>query len=142
NMTNNGPLASTGASSRYYHPTNGSAQTDSGSGTWTAPMSSYDVDNSLGLTLTTSNQVTTTRVILFTGNITGANKLTLGNGGSTTATVQIGNTTTNTAAGTFDAAPTFNLGTGGEVISYLRTGADRSTGPEVIPANTLTTHTV
>jgi hypothetical protein len=141
NMTNNGTLTSTGASSRYYHLGNGVAQTESGTGVVTAPMTSFDVDNALGVTLSTTNQIVTARIILFTGNIMGANKFTLGNGGATTGTIQIGNTTTPLASGTFDAAPTFNLGTGGQVISYLRTSASRTTGPEVNPTRTLTTMT-
>ena len=70
-------------------------------------------------------------VRLFSGNIINANELTIGSGGTTTATVQIGNTTTPTNAGTFDSAPTFNPGTGGITMSYLRTGGSRTTGPEV-----------
>jgi Domain of unknown function (DUF4214) len=141
NMTNNGTLTSTGASSRYYHLGNGAAQTYSGTGVVTAPMTTFELDNALGLTLSPTNQVVTNIIRLFTGSLAGANKLTLGNGAATTGTVQIGNTTTPTAAGTFDVAPTFNLGTGGEVISYLRTTASRNTGPEVNPTRSLTNFT-
>ena len=77
------------------------------------------------------------RTIIFTGNILNSSKLTLGDGGATLNPVQIGNTTTPTAAGAFDVAPTFDLGTGGEQISYLRTTASRSTGPEVNPGRAL-----
>ncbi|MBV8520399.1 MAG: DUF11 domain-containing protein [Acidobacteria bacterium] len=139
-LTNNGTLTATGGSSRLYWA--GSvAQTYSGSGVTTAPMTSFELDNPLGLTLSSTNQVITGRIILFTGSITGANKITLGNGGATSGIVQIGNTTTPLAAGTLDSAPTFNLGTGGEIISYLRTTASRSTGFEVNPTRTLTTMT-
>jgi hypothetical protein len=141
NVVNNGTLTATGASVRLYNSAS-SAQTYSGNGTFTAPITSFELDNANGLTITTTNQIPTARIILFTGSITGANKLTLGNGGATTGTVQIGNTTTATAAGTFDQSLTFNLGTGGEVVSYLRTGADRSTGGEINPTNSLTTLTI
>jgi len=142
-MTNNGTLTHNGASSRFYWfgAGLGVAQTYTGTGVTTAPMTSFEFDNPLGVTLSSTNQVITNRVILFTGNITGANKLTLGNGGATTGIVQIGNTTTPLASGTFDLAPTFNLGTGGQVISYLRTTASRVTGPEVNPGRALTTMT-
>ena len=137
NMVNNGTLTATGASSRYYHLGNGVAQTYSGSGVTTAPMTSFELDNPLGLTLSSSTQVITARVILFTGSVTGSGKITLGNGAATTGTIQIGNTTTPTIAGTFDAPLTFNLGSGGEVISYLRTGGSRTTGGEINPTRTL-----
>jgi Domain of unknown function (DUF4214)/G8 domain len=140
-VTNNGTLTATGASSRYYHLGNGVAQTYTGTGVVTAPMTSFELDNALGLTLTPTNQVITARVILFTGSFTNANKITLGNGGATTGTVQIGNTTTPTNAGVFDLAPTFNLGTGGQIISYLRTTTARATGPEVNPTRVLTSMT-
>lgn len=138
NVINNGTMTSSGASSRLYHLGNGSAQTYSGAGTFTAPLNSFDLDNPLGLTFSTTNQVPTTRIILFSGSFTNSNKFTLGNGGATTGTVQIGNTTTPTAAGTFDLAPTFNLGTGGEVISYLRTTNAYTTGPEITGSRILT----
>ena len=117
------------------------AQTYAGTGTTTAPLANFEVDNALGLTLSSTNNVIASRVILFTGSVTNANKITLGNGGSTTGTVQIGNTTTPTAAGSFDVPLTFNLGSGGEVISYLRTTSSRSTGGEVNPTRSLTSFT-
>jgi hypothetical protein len=101
-FTNNGTLTATGASSRFYFLGSGVAQTYTGSGTATAPMTSFELDNPLGLTLSSTNNVITSRVSLFTGSVTNANKITLGNGGATTGTIQIGNTTTPTAAGTFD----------------------------------------
>src|SRR5690606_17276844 len=77
------------------------------------------------------------RVIIFAGNIINASKLTIGNGDSTVNNIQIGNTTTPTQAGVFDSAPTFNLGTGGQSISYLRGGGSHVTGPEVNPSRVL-----
>ena len=138
NVVNNGTFTATGASVRLYNSAPG-VQTYSGNGTFTAPITSFELDNVNGLTLSTTNQIPTLRVILFNGGITGAGKLTLGNGGATAGTVQIGNTTTPTAAGTLDAAPTFNLGTGGEVINYLRTTIDRNTGFEIQPSRSITT---
>src|SRR2546423_217158 len=140
NVVNDGTLTATGASVRLYNG-GSSAQTYSGNGTFTAPVTSFELDNANGLTITTTNQIPTARVILFTGSFTGANKITLGNGGATTGTVLIGNGTTPTAAGSFDVPLTFNLGTGGEVVSYLRTTASRATGGEINPARSLTTVT-
>jgi hypothetical protein len=140
-FTNNGTLNGTTAASRlYFFGT--SAQTYQGTGVVTAPLVSIDIDNAAGLTLDPAvSQIVTRRVILFTGGLTNANKLTLGNGDATAGVVQIGNTTTPTAAGSFDVAPVFNLGAGGQTISYLRTAASRVTGPEINPGRILNTMT-
>jgi hypothetical protein len=96
----------------------------------------------MGLTIDpASANIVVGAIRLFSGSLTNSNKITLGNGGSTTGVVQIGNTTTPTAAGTFDVPFTFNLGTGGQTISYLRTTATRTTGPEINPTRTLTSLT-
>jgi CSLREA domain-containing protein len=145
NLVNNGTILGNTAGSRLYFA--GSVpQTYSGSGvagTTGLPLQSVDFDSTGGVTFNagTTNNLITNRIIIFTGNITNANKLTLGVGGSSTGTVQIGNTTTPTNAGSFDVTPTFNLGTGGEVISYLRTTNARTTGAEINPSRTLTSMT-
>ena len=98
-------------------------------------------ENALGVTLSQAAQTVTRGVVLFSGNVTNSNKITLGNGDATVSTVQIGNTTTPTPAGSFDVPFTFNLGSGGQSISYLRTTVSRTTGPEVNPTripNTMT----
>jgi Carboxypeptidase regulatory-like domain/Fibronectin type III domain/Domain of unknown function (DUF4214) len=142
-LTNNGTLTGNGANSVLYWfgilPN--AAQTYTGSGVVTAPLSSMSFDNALGVTLSGVNQIPTLRVNLFTGNVTNANKITLGNAAATTGTVQVGNTTTPTNAGSFDVAPVFNLGTGGQILSYLRTTLSRTTGFEVNPTRTLTSLT-
>jgi uncharacterized repeat protein (TIGR01451 family) len=142
-MTNNGTLTANGASSSFQWLDFGSGapMTYTGSGVTTAPITSTSIQNPGGVTFSGTNQWITNRVNLFIGNISGANKITLGNGGATTAFIQIGNTTTPVAAGTFDAAPVFNLGTGGQSISYLRTTAARATGPEINPVRALTNFT-
>jgi uncharacterized repeat protein (TIGR01451 family) len=142
-VTNNGTLTANGASSNFiwFDLGAGVPQTYTGSGVTTAPITSLSLQNPGGLNLTSTNPVITNRINVFIGSFTNANKLTLGTGGATTGVVQIGNTTTPTAAGTFDAAPTFNLGTGGEILSYLRTTASRTTGPEVNPTRSLTNFT-
>src|SRR6185503_3883967 len=122
-------LTGTGGSSNviWYDLGSSPAQTYSGSGVMTAPITTT-IQNAGSVTFNnTTNQWITNRINVVVGNITNANKITLGTGGATTGTVQIGNTTTPTAAGTFDVPLTFNLGSGGEVISYLRTTASRST---------------
>jgi hypothetical protein len=138
NIINNGTIDGTLASSRLYWAGNGVPSTYSGTGTSVAPLLSWDIDNALGVTIDPAvTNVVTRRIILFTGGLTNTNKLTLGNNDATAAVVQVGNTTTPTAAGNLDVAPTFDLGAGGQTISYLRTTTSRTTGPEVNPTRTL-----
>lgn len=142
NLTNDGTLTHTGASSNFVWFATTGPVLYTGTGTVTAPMTAMGIQADQGLTFDpASPNVTVAAVRLFSGSVTNANKLTLGNGGATTGTIQIGNTTTPTAAGTFDVPLTFNLGTGGQVLSYLRTTTARTTGGEINPARTLTTFT-
>lgn len=145
-VTNNGTITGNTTGSRLYFLSSGPAVTYTGTGiagTTALPLLSVDFDavGGVGLGGATNNLITN-RVILFTGSVTGANKIELGVGGTSTGTVQIGNTTTATNAGTFDAPFTFNLGTGGQVNSYLRTTTSYTTGGEINPARTLTAMTV
>ncbi|MCX6249651.1 MAG: hypothetical protein NTX61_02760 [Bacteroidetes bacterium] len=140
-LTNNGIFTHTGASSRFVWFRDGANQLYTGTGTVTAPMTSFETQNN-GVTISpTSPNIVVTRIILFVGGITNANRLTLGNGGTTTGTVQIGNTTDPTNAGTFDVPMVFNLGTGGEVLSYLRTTSSKTTNGEINTARTVTSLT-
>src|SRR5690606_19888243 len=82
------------------------------------------------------------RIIIFSGSFVNPNKLTLGTGSATAVTIQIGNTTTPTGGGTYDVSPQFNLGSGGQNISYLRTAGPQNIGTEVNPARALQTLTV
>lgn len=140
-LLNNGTLTANGASSNFvWFDIGQGAQTYSGSGVTTAPITSMSIQSS-GLTLASTNPIVANRINVFTGNIVNSNLLTLGIGNTATNVIQIGNTTTPTAAGTFDLPLTFNLGTGGEVVSYLRTTASRTTGPEINPSRALTNFT-
>ncbi|HSX62047.1 MAG TPA: fibronectin type III domain-containing protein [Tahibacter sp.] len=136
-ITNNGTLTSSGANSRFivFRPATNVAYT--GTGTVTAPMNSLELQNDLNFTFDPAvSGVVVNRVIIFGGSFVNANKITLGNAGN--ATVQIGNTTTPTAGGTFDVAPNFNLGgTGVQNISYLRTANSKTAGVEVNPTRVL-----
>ena len=139
NITNNGTLTSTGTSARFITFLVGTPITYQGSGTVTAPMNSLELQNDLAFTFDPAvSNVVANRVIIFSGSFVNANKLTLGSGGTSTGIVQIGNTTTPTGGGTFDVAPVFNLGSGGQTISYLRTVNSKTTGPEINPARALT----
>ncbi len=141
-LTNNGTLTHNGASSNFVWFLTTAPVSYTGNGTVTAPMTNMAIQADMGLTFSpASPNVVVGAIRLFSGSVTNANKITLGNGGATTGIVQIGNTTTPTAAGTFDVSFTFNLGTGGQTLSYLRTTAARATGPEINPTRIATSLT-
>ncbi|WP_313918400.1 hypothetical protein [Tahibacter sp.] len=136
-IVNNGTLTHIGASARFITFRVGTNITYQGTGLVTSPMTSLELQNDLNFTFDPAvSQIVVNRVIIFSGSFVNANKLTLGTGASTVA-VQIGNTTTPTGGGTFDVAPAFNLGTGVQNISYLRTVNSKVVGPEVNPARAL-----
>ncbi len=141
-FTNNGTLTANGASSKFVWFRKDAPVNYTGSGTVTSPMTNFQIETDLGLTIDpASPNIVVSAIRLLSGSLINSNKITLGNGGATSGTVQIGNTTTPTAAGSFDLPFTFNLGSAGQTISYLRTTAPRSTGPEINPTRTLTTLT-
>ena len=141
-ITNNGIITHTGASSIFYVSSPSNVYY-TGTGTVTAPMTLLGLDNEANFTINpASPNIPVGYIVLWGGNFVNANKLTLGNGGSTIGRIQVGNTTTPSLGGTFDAAPTFNLGTGGEIVSYLRTTNPIVIGPEVNPARVLYSMTV
>jgi hypothetical protein len=141
-LTNNGTLTANGASSNFVWFLTTSPVTYTGLGVSTAPITNFAIQADSGLTIDPASPTIVVGAIrLFSGSLINSNKITLGNGGATTGIVQIGNTTTPTAAGVFDVPFTFNLGTGGETVSYLRTTASRNTGPEINPTRTVTTFT-
>ncbi|HEV8266767.1 MAG TPA: fibronectin type III domain-containing protein, partial [Thermoanaerobaculia bacterium] len=134
-FTNDGTLDGTAALTQFAFDGT-SPQIYTGSGVTTPALNSFECSNVAGLTLTSTNQVLTNRVVLQEGSITNSGKITLGSGGATTASVQIGYVAP-LAAGSFDAPFTFNLGSGGQTVSYLRTTSSRSTGPEINPTRIL-----
>lgn len=151
NVVNNGTITgSTGSSRLYFLNTGGPAITYSGTGiagTTAAPLLSVDFDG--GATTTSlggaTNNLITARVILFSGSVSGSDNLECGVGGVSICTTQIGNTSAGAATpvGTFLQPITFNLGTGGQVASYLRTTTPyTSGGNEMNPTRTLASMTI
>lgn len=136
NFVNNGTFTANGAASNFvpFDPT--ANVVVSGGGTFTGVTTAIGMQSAT-ITFNQANQWRVRNLRVFTGNIVNANKITLGNNDATVNVVQFGNTTTPTLAGTLDAAPTFDLGTGGQTVTYLRTGNMRTTGPEINPARTL-----
>ena len=135
-FVNNGVFTATGAASNFVPFDPAANVVVSGSGTFTGVTTAIGMQSAT-LTLNQANQWRVRALRVFTGDIVNANKITLGNNDATANVVQFGNTTTPTLAGTLDAAPTFDLGAGGQTISYLRTGNTRTMGPEINPARTL-----
>jgi hypothetical protein len=138
-LTNNGTITHNGAASNFVFFTTGAPVLYTGSGVVTAPLNALAFQTDLGTTFDPASPgITALAVRLFIGNVTNSNKITVGNGGTTTAVVQIGNTTTPLAAGTFNAPMIFNPGTGGISILYLRTTTSRTTGGEIPVTRTIT----
>ncbi len=141
-FTNNGTLTGTTASTRFYFG-GSAASIYNGSGSVTAPLVSWEVDNAAGVTIDPAvNQIVVTRFNNFKGGLTGAGKMTLGDGGSTNAVVQLGVGAPSAAVLGFDVAPVFNPGTGGVINIYAQELGPRTTGPELPPSRTLTTLSV
>jgi hypothetical protein len=146
NVTNNGIIDGSVASSRLYFA-GSTAQTYSGTGTAgtvALPLQSLDMDTSGGLTIapSTTNNIITLRINMFRGNVTNSNKITLGVGGTSTGIIQMGVAGATQPTGSFDVAPTFNLGTGGQIMVYAQETATRTTGFEINPTRILTSMSV
>ena len=145
-IINNGTITVPTSGSRFYFLGNG-PQTYAGSGTCTIVTGAGSVDltmdNPAGLTIDpSSNGIITQRVNFFRGNITNANKLTLGNGGATVGVLQYGLTGGLNTAGNFDVAPVFNIGTGGQTILWAQEPTPRTTSVEIPASRTITNATV
>jgi hypothetical protein len=138
NISNGGVINGTTVNSRINFLGTTGAQTYSGAGTAgtvAAPLAGFGVLNTAGLNV--QSPMVTLRVNLFSGPVNGANLITMGNGGASTAVVQVSQAGSPVFGGHFIPAPTWNLGTGGEVILYLQEPGQRQTGLEVNPTRTL-----
>ncbi len=122
--------AVTGTSSSEVVLSGTTTQTVSGTGTVAAPLNRLTVDNPGGVTLAGANNITVLTVALVRGAVTNANRITLGNGGSTAASTLIGGVSTE-LGGSYNVSPAFNVGTGGYSIQYLEESSARTTGFEV-----------
>ncbi len=142
-LTNNGALFVSQPNAGFYASNNTAPQLYSGSGnfgTTASPLNALIFESTAGFTIApASPNIVTSAVALMKGNVINSNKLTVGNGGSSTAFVIIGDGTTATPAGMFDQPLTYNPGTGGINLVYQHTTTSRSTGPE-IPLTRSITH--
>lgn len=138
-FTNDGTLTAVAGSTRLaFAPLTSIAQTFAGSGTVLTNIGGLSLSNPAGLTITHTNQIITLRVNLFQGTITGSNKITFGTGLALGCITQIGSAGLLSPGGSFDAAPTFNLGTGTYGVIYQEESVSRTTGFEIPPTKTVT----
>ena len=131
NILNNGTLNASNVNMSCQMVGTG-VQTYSGTGTMTAPTTDMNIDGG-GVDFTGAvNQQVIARINLFSGSLTGADKVTLGNGGATSGIIQIGNGgPPATSAGPVTGTIVNNAGTGGYQVIYGDVDADRSTGGEI-----------
>lgn len=136
NFTNSGTFTETGLYSRFV--LNGStAQTFTNSGTVIAPLAEFGVANPNGVTISSPSQIIVNTANLFYGAVTNSNKLTIGNGGTTDAGIQRGVQSNTNPAGSFDVAPSFNIGSGGLYLLYDDGSAPYTMGNEVPSSGTV-----
>jgi fibronectin type 3 domain-containing protein len=137
NISNAGTINGNAVGSRINFLGN-TPQTYSGTGTAgtvALPLRDFGVANPAGLTV--QSPMITLRVNLFNGPVNSANNVTLGVGGTSTAVVQVSQAGSTVLGGKFIPAPTWNLGSGGQVNLYLQQPAQHVTGTELNPTRTL-----
>ncbi|WP_170172681.1 beta strand repeat-containing protein [Hymenobacter rigui] len=110
-------------------------QTLSGSGTFSV-LRVLTLDNSGG-GVTLAAPLTVYRANFFTGNLTGSNNLTVGDGTAVGNVIQMGATGSVNPAGTFDVAPNFNIGSGYLQIVYAPESVAHVTGFEIPSTRTI-----
>ncbi len=141
-VLNNGSIVGTVASSRLDFA-GGAGQTYSGTGTFgtnAAPIvGSVGIANLSNVTL--NSPIITNRINLFRGTAINSNQFSLGATGNAAAlNVQRGGG--GAASGSFDVAPTFNLGTGTLGVIYFTATTGVTTGFEIPATRTVNTCTI
>ncbi|HPS63557.1 MAG TPA: BNR-repeat neuraminidase N-terminal domain-containing protein, partial [Bacteroidales bacterium] len=143
NVTNNGIIQGLTSGSRFDF-SGSNPQTYSGTGTLgtlAAPFIGTGVGIGNPGNVTLNADIYTTRVNLFSGTFVNSNRLKLGIGGTSSVFIQRGGSSTS-PAGSFDVAPTFNIGSGGIGISYYSAPAVITSGLEIPASRTLTSLTL
>jgi hypothetical protein len=138
NVLNNGIIQGLIAGSRFdFQGT--TPQTYSGTGTFgtaIAPFIGTGVGIANTANVTLNSPIFTTRTNLFTGTFINSNQFTLGIGAASSVYVQRGGSAGN-PAGSFDVAPTFNVGTGGITVNYTTATTATTSGYEIPPSRTI-----
>jgi hypothetical protein len=134
-LVNNGTLTGTTTGSSLYFFGGATPQSYSGTGVCTEGLVSLTVDTALNtFTLAAaSSGLNPLRVNLFSGNVVNSNKITIGTGLALATVVQIGVALSTVSGGSFDVAPTWNLGTGLHSLIYAQESVARTSGFEVNP---------
>ena len=117
----------------------GSNPVYSGSGVWAGIATRVDMwCDSLTLDPAVNN-IRIRYIQVQRGNVINAYKLTFGNNDNVASKVAFGAIFSAPPSGTFDSAPVFELGTGGQILDYGGTslGPGRDLGPELNPTRTL-----
>ena len=131
NVVNNGIIQGLVTGSRFDFK-GITPQTYSGTGTFGTAVAPF-IGTGVGImnysNVTLNAPIVTTRVNLFGGTFINSNQITLGNAGTSTGYVQRGGFTA--AAGTFDVAPTFNVGSGGLTLNYATSTVNTTTDLEI-----------
>ncbi|MEN9612602.1 MAG: hypothetical protein RLZZ628_3416 [Bacteroidota bacterium] len=142
NLVNDGiikaPFSATDTSKIYLIAN--AMQTYSGTGifgTAAAPVASFIVYNAGGFHITSTNNLNINKLYIFSGNITNANKIEIGNTVGLYSLIQYGSSSTTTASGNLDAAPTFNIGSGGLAVLYCKETNSRTIGYEIPPSRVI-----
>jgi hypothetical protein len=139
-VTNNGAITSTGTSARFDFANAGAAMSYSGSGTFgtlAAPFGGAGISSNSLFLITLNSPIVATRVNLFTGGFVNSGQITLGNGGASSSTIQIGSAGLLTPGGSFDVSPVHNQGTAGQFMIYAQESVLRATGVEINPTRSL-----
>jgi hypothetical protein len=103
----------------------------SGSGTFAGPVGNLSVDRRNMILASGFSGIRTRDITVWAGTVVNANRLTVGLNDNIPSTVTL------RALGTFDSAPTFDLGTGGQKMVYYDIGGTQNTGPEINAAREL-----
>ena len=112
----------------------GYAQTYTGTGTLGGGLrlGTLSVQNAAGVTIDPGvSAFNVDRINAFYGAITNADKISVGSGDATALVVQRGATGIPFAAGSFGAAPNYNIGSGGLTLVYSQSQTALTTGPEI-----------
>jgi hypothetical protein len=138
-FTNDGTLVGSTAGSRIRFQGAAGPQTYAGSGAVQGALDGLIVDNLAGVTISAGipANLPVLRVDLLRGLLGNSNRITLGNGGATSAVTQIGTAGLAVTAGSYDQAPVFNPGTAGCSVLYMEENSHRTAGFEIPPGRSI-----
>jgi len=131
-FVNNGTISGDGTDP-YIH-FNGTNQIYSGSGTIDRPLNTMGL-NCVTLTIDSVNSVRTRQVTFIAGRLINSGNVILGNNDGIESSVGFHGGLLSPSGLGFDSPPIFELGTGGESVSY--TVGPMTTGPEINPERKL-----